>query len=370
MVRILHCADLHLDAPFSLHTPREAESRKIELRAALSSVTFLIRTQGIQICLISGDLFDSATVTPETRALLERELAACANCRFFIAAGNHDPLGERSPYRAVRWPQNVHIFSPQKECVHLDDCNTDVYGFSFDCTNGNENPLTGYPSLNAERLNLLCVHGELNGSTADGYAPFTRADLAACGFDYVALGHIHKGTGVQYEQGVAWGYPGCIKGRGFDETGEKGVLVGEIAKGDVRLQFRCISEGRYETAVCDVSGCDREQAAERARAVIRTFGPKVSLRLTLEGEVSEGLLLLPEELAGSDTLRTLDLIDHTRLAPNFTALEQSGTLKGVFYRLMREKMQQDPDGIAEDACKYGLLALDERNIADLDLQGF
>lgn len=372
MIRILHCADLHLDTPFSLHTPREAERRRTELRADFTSVTLYIRTYGVQLCLISGDLFDSEVVTPETRALLEKELAACPDCQFVIAPGNHDPLGAHSPYRLLHWPAHVHVFSPQKECVHLEDLNTDVYGFGFDGTNGRQNPLTGYPKKDASRLNILCCHGEWNGGSDSENAPFSRADLAGCGFDYVALGHIHKGTGVQREQDVFWAYPGCIEGRGFDETGEKGVLVGTLDKGAADLSFFRISKRRYEIATCDVGGCDRMQALERARAVVRAYGADTALRLLLQGEVCDGLLLLPEELTdGVGAPYALEIVDQTRLTPSFTELEQSGTLKGVFYRWVQEQKQEtsDPD-LLDEVLRYGLLALDDRNIADLDLQGF
>ena len=113
MIRILHLADLHLDSPFSLRSPREAERRRTELRSDLSSVMMYIRAQKVDICLIAGDLFDGESVTPETRALLERELSSCPSCRFFLAAGNHDPLTEASPYKVMALPANVHDFVPK-----------------------------------------------------------------------------------------------------------------------------------------------------------------------------------------------------------------------------------------------------------------
>lgn len=373
-IRILHGADFHLDSPFSLKSPREAERRRTELRSDLSSVMVYIRMQKVQICLLSGDLFDGESVTPETRALLERELSSCPDCRFFIAPGNHDPLTALSPYRQMQLPENVHVFGARKECVRLDDLGVDVYGFAFDGRNGMENPLKGYPARDPARINLLCCHGDLEGSSA--YGPFTRADLASSGFDYVALGHIHKGTGLQCERGangpVYWAYPGCLEGRGFDETGEKGVLYGTVEKGKADLQFVRMSKRRYEIAPCDVTGCGRLEALERIHALSRTYAADTTLRVILTGEVQDGLLLLPEELIPSEGACAVEVEDQTVLAPDFTAIEQSGTLKGAFYRLMREKSAQEgaDEALYGEALKYGLLALDGRNIADLDLQGF
>ena len=97
MIRFLHCADLHLDAPFSLRSPGEAERRRTELRGDLSSLMLYIRQQKVELCFISGDLFDGNAVTADTLSLLERELASCPECRFFISPGNHDPLTAGSP---------------------------------------------------------------------------------------------------------------------------------------------------------------------------------------------------------------------------------------------------------------------------------
>lgn len=363
MIRILHLADLHLDTPFSLYSGREAERRRTELRSDLSSVSLLIRKAEVQICLISGDLFDSGNVTKETAERLQKELASCPDCRFFISAGNHDSLSETSPYATLDFPPNVHIFGPEKECVHLDDLGADVYGFSFDGSNGNGNPLTGYPEKDASRINLLCVHGELGGRADSPNAPFTQKDLGECGFDYVALGHIHKGTGLQCENGVYWAYPGCIEGRGFDEPGYKGVLLGNIEKGKAELQFVRIAKRRYEIAECDISGLERVDAIEKLRALARPYGEDTALRIILTGEVKTPLLFLPEEIGlPPEYPYAIECKDETVLAPDLTELEQSSTLKGVFYRMMKEKIE---NGEADElALRYGLLALDGRSVID------
>ncbi len=363
MIRVLHCADLHLDAAFSLRSPREAESRRTSLRADFTSMIMYVRTHKVQLCLISGDLFDSMSVTAETKALMEREFASASECVFFLSPGNHDPLTPGSPYRSMNLPGNVHLFGAEKECVVLEELGVAVYGFAFDGTNGGVNPVLGYPKKQDELINILCCHGDLDGGSSSPYCPFTREDLGRSGFDYVALGHIHKGTGLQKENGVYWAYPGCIEGRGFDETGEKGFLIGEIGKGKCSMEFVPISKGRYEITELDVTGCTRSEAAELIRRNAMTYGNQTALRVILKGDVQEGLVILPEEIArGAEYPRSVEIVDKTHLAPDFTNVEQSNTLKGVFYRMMQEKIEK---GEAQpEAMKYGLLALDGRNILD------
>ena len=334
------------------------------MRSDLSTISLQIRTHGIQVCLICGDVFDSDHVTNETKAILERELGNCPDCQFFIAPGNHDILCEGSPYHTMKLPDNVHLFPSERTCFHLDELNADVYGYAFDGKNGNQNPLVGWQVERPERLNILCVHGDLDAADSP-YGPFAKSDIGSSPFDYVALGHIHKGTGVQCENGVFWAYPGCMEGRGFDETGYKGVLAGTLEKGKAELSFCRISKRRYEIAECDVDGCGQLEALERARSVARPFGEDTILRLVLTGVTKEGILLLPETVAfDTGTTPTIEIVDRTTVNPGYTDLETSATIKGVFYRLMREKI--DRGEATEEALKYGLLALDGKEIADYE----
>ena len=362
MIRILHCADLHLDAPFSMKSPRRAERHRTELRSDLSSVTLMLKQQKFDLCLISGDMFDRNEVTPETRALIEREFANCPDCRFILAAGNHDPLTEASPYRYFDFPSNVTVLPAERTVVHLDDLGADVYGYSFDGKNNGDNPVTGWKIEDPGRINILCVHGDVDNPSSP-YGPCTREDIGRSGFDYVALGHVHKGTDLQNENGVFWAYPGCLEGRGFDETGYKGVLAGTLEKGSAELSFVRISKRRYEIIECDVGGCDRAEALARAKAAVKAAGDDTVIRLVLKGEVKEGMIFLPEELVYPGwTGDEVDVRNETFLAPDFTELETNTTLKGVFYRLMKEKIAEGK--ASEDALRYGLMALEDRNIVD------
>ena len=363
MIRFLHCADLHLDAPFSLRSPGEAERRRTELRGDLSSLMLYIRQQKVELCFISGDLFDGNAVTADTLSLLERELASCPECRFFLSPGNHDPLTAGSPYRTMHLPENVFVFGSEKQRVRLEDLGVDVYGFGFDGRNGGTNPVLGYPKLDPAKINILCCHGDLEGGNGSPYCPFTLADLERSGFDYVALGHIHKGTDLQKAGEVFWAYPGCIRGRGFDETGYKGFLFGAMEKGNVAAKFIPVSNHRYEVVSVDVTGLTRMEAVEKLKKTAVPYGRETVLRMILTGEVPEGLLIQPEEISrGAEYPASIEIKDHTVPAPKFTELEAANTLKGVFYRLMSEKIEKGE--IPPEALKYGLLALDDRNVAE------
>lgn len=369
MIKVFHCADVHLDSPFSLFSPREAEGRRTELRAAFTGAMMFARERKADLFLISGDLFDGEFVTVDTLELLTREFRKSPEIRFFISPGNHDPLGPGSPYAGARFPENVHVFGTERERVRIDELGVDVYGFGFGSRTCLTSPVAGWNGLDPTRVNLLVCHGDMTSASSET-GPVTRAEIAASGFDYIALGHVHKGTGVLTENGVSYAYPGCIEGRGFDEQGYKGALFGTVEKGRADLKPYRFSHRRYESCAVDVGGCaDKSEALETLRRAIREYGDDTALRVTLTGELPKGFVISRAEIgSGREYPYYIELVDETTVAPDMGELEKSNTVKGVFCRTIGEKIanaQSDEERrILNLAMKYGLAALDGRSVVD------
>ena len=370
MARIFHCADIHLDSPFSLVSPNEAERRRTELRAAFTSALMFARQQKTELFFISGDLFDCDYVTRDTKEMLVSEFSKMPETLFFISPGNHDPYNASSPYKTIDFPKNVHIFGENKEVVSIDPLGVDVYGVGFNSSVYRTSPVTGYDIKDKNRINILVCHGDTLSPMSDN-GPVTKNEIAASGFDYIALGHIHKASGVQNENGVYYAYPGCIEGRGFDETGYKGALYGVIEKGKVELNTHVFSKRRYEIINIDLDGvASKAQALELMRSKIRVYTDDTALRIILTGRVSEGFVISANEIGrGRECPYYIEIKDQTTVAPDFSELEKSSTLKGVFYRKMSEHMQEQAPASEEyytalQALKYGLCALDDRNVID------
>ncbi len=374
MVKIFHCADIHLDSPFSLYSPREAEKRRTELRGAFTSALMYAREKKADIFIISGDLFDSEYVTRDTRELLLREFAKCGDMKIFISPGNHDPLTPGSIYATAEFPENVHIFGGERECVRLDDLGVDIYGFGFTGKNYLSSPVAGWSIQDKSRINILVCHGDMSGGDTTG--PISRQEIANSGFDYIALGHIHKPTGLLNENGVYYAYPGCIEGRGFDELGYKGAMFGTLEKGNADIQLKRFSKSRYELATVDISGArEKLEALDIIRNAIRQYTDDTALRLTLVGEVKNAFVILPNEIGkGCEYPYYIEIIDETFVAPDLGELEQSNTLKGIFVRKLLEEMrsldkESEEYRVRALALKYGIAALEDRGISDYDKGG-
>lgn len=367
-VRIFHMADAHLDAPFTTLSPTEAENARRSLRSAFAAALLAAKNRGVQLFLIAGDLFDSAYVTPDTKEFLCEKLKEYGDIRFFISAGNHDPYNESSPYKTIAFSENVHVFTNKSKVV-IEELGVAVYGAPFTSSEERESPLSSLPPLDKSLINILVCHGDV-GASDSPYGPVSLNEIGGSGFDYVALGHVHKRTEVLCSGGVHYAYSGCIEGRGFDETGDKGGLLGTVGKGVAELSFFPLARRKYAVEKVDLSGVeDRAEAMEAIKAVMRPYGGDTHLRLVLTG-TTKGLLGIREELfeTGGSNPVSIEIQDKTLPMPRLTEAEKQNTLRGVFLRRMQERLRTVDKNSAEyavcvKALKIGLAALDGRDIS-------
>ena len=174
MLKLIHAADLHLDSPFSGLSPEQAQRRRGEQRRTLTRLADLARERNADAVLLSGDLLDGARTYRETVQALSAALAE-TGCPVFIAPGNHDFYESRSPYAAVTWPENVHIFtSGQVEGVELPEKNCVIHGAAFCAPRLEHSPLVGFSAPKDGNVHLMALHGEVDSDS--GYGPIFTAD--------------------------------------------------------------------------------------------------------------------------------------------------------------------------------------------------
>ena len=69
---------------------------------------------------------------------------------------------------------------------------------------------------------------------------------------------------MQRAGATAYAYPGCLPGRGFDETGDKGFLFGEVTEKGADLDFIPFARRRYLSVTADITDRDPAEAVRRA----------------------------------------------------------------------------------------------------------
>ncbi len=362
--RIVHTSDLRLGSLFSA-TPEVAGQRKLEQLDTLKQILDTCTETKADALLIAGNLFDSMKVE---RQLLDdvKEMMSHYDLYIFITPGRHDPATPDSCYHE-EWPQNVHIFRGGMEKVEIPERNTCVWGAGFTKSSCDETLLKNFMPVSS-RMNVLVMHGQLTDTPHSDSScnPILRDALRECGADYVALGGVP--TYEHYEENdFLYCYPGSPAGRGFDEEGEKGLLVGYVSKGFARMEFRPLDSRMYYTERIDVSGCEStREFAGRIVAVLRDrHGETFSHHLydiTMSGSLENGAIpSLPEITARlRQSLFYARLTDRTTTSMDLELLMNDSTLKGAFVRKIVSKMQSDSRNRDKymRALIYGLRAFD------------
>ena len=375
MVKILHTGDIHLDGPFTLEDASASEARRAELRATFCAVTEYIRQNGVQLCLIAGDMFDSEYAAPATIETVVSEFARSPGCVFVITPGNHDSHVPSGVWANTEFPANVHVFC-RAECERLElpELGCDVYGYAFTGPFLERNPVLGVRPADPSRINILCAHAD-TASPISKYCPITEGDIAESGFDYVALAHIHNSDGLHRAGNTVYAYCGCLEGRDYSESGYKGAVVGTISKLDgaatVSLAGKRFSRRRYADERLNVTGAaDAAEAAAALGELIseKKFADDTLLRVTLEGSVTPAFRVSAADFASVTTgLYSFDLVDRT--VPLFDAdrLKNDNTLRGAYFRRLLPTLQngtQEEREIASAALRYGMGALDGADVID------
>jgi exonuclease SbcD len=279
-----------------------------------------------------------------------------------------------SPYREESWPANVHIFNLEEfQSVEFSDLGVRVTGFGFVGSSLEEHHFQRLPVLPKELFNIVMSHGSDVSRVPVGksrHGPFSIEEIAGKNVQYCALGHYHQQHQVQnsIDETQIW-YSGIPEGRGWDEEGPCGYILGEIEDGKLKLESRICNQYTLNTLTID---CDEFSTREQILDSILQhrgvrFDPQTILRIRLVGALDPRLDLslseLEERLSGEALY--LQWEDKTHSALDFDSIAQEKTLRGRFVRILNERIAvaSDEERITlERARLYGVQALSEREV--------
>ena len=358
-IKLLHAADLHLDSPFEGLPDGKAAQRRQEQRELLSKIAQTAENEQVQLVLLAGDLFDSDSAYTETAEELVKVLGGMS-VPVFIAPGNHDYYTQRSPYAKLQFPQNVHVFrSNCVECVELPELGARVWGAAFTdkycCA-----LLDGFRAdKKLEVTDLMCIHGEVARNSQ--YNAISEADIAVSGIDYIALGHIHAGSGLKKSGHSFYAWPGCPEGRGFDECGEKQIYIVELENGECNIKPVCVAGRKYEILPVELDG--REPLAAIKDKLDDNTQNDI-YRIILRGETEDAPDISTLRQALENRFYSLQLRDETLLRRDIWEKAGEDSLRGQFLQRLRAaydnaKYDSEREKIAQ-AARWGLAALDKR----------
>ena len=329
-LKILHSADWHLDSPFLGFTKQQRQFLQEAQRKIPGKIADICRTEDCDMVLLAGDLFDGEA-RQETLELLKRELENCG-VPVLIAPGNHDYCSDNSFWLEESWPENVFVFTGDLESVTIQGLNCRIYGAAFqsmDCAS----LLEGFRAQGDEKYCVAVLHGDPLQRNSP-YNPITNAQVRNSSLDYLALGHVHKaGLFRSGETVCAW--PGCPMGRGWDETGEKGICIVTIDEG-AKVQTKSLNLPRFFDLTAEVNG----DAAEAVESVLPAAPGDDFYRITLTGNGNVDLEELQKEFSD---FPNLELRDRTEPPVEVWADADKDSLEGIYFGMLRKAMEDSPE---------------------------
>jgi DNA repair exonuclease SbcCD nuclease subunit len=371
LFKFIHAADIHLDSPLLKLDAYEGAPAAAIRGATRRAFENLVRTavaEEAAFVLIAGDLFDGDWKDYNTGLYLISQLSKLreAGIPVFIVAGNHDAASAIT--RSLRLPENTRLFPADRaDTIRLAGADVAVHGRSFGAPAVKSDLSQSYPSAVPGCFNIGLLHTCATGREGhEPYAPCTLAGLQEKGYDYWALGHVHRREVLIDDPPVV--FAGNTQGRHARETGPKGCLLVTVEDaGRPAIDFKPLDVVRWETAAVDASGTEsgyellarfREALSEHLQ---RNPDLLTVLRVTLEGETAahDELLADPERWAHEIRAAAVDDAGERVWVEKigFRTRHSAGASKpeGAVGELlaMIEALATDPEALASIASELG-----------------
>lgn len=366
-MKIIHCADLHLDSKLTANlTQEKAKERKTELLHTFQAMVEYAASEQVQAILIAGDLFDTKKVSVKARDVVYQAIMNHPQIAFYYLRGNHDADSFLASLDVT--PDNLHLFGEDWTSYALNEQRT-VLLTGIEITKENENTMYHSLVLNTECFNMVTLHGQITEQSVGNATEVIRLrELKNKGIDYLALGHVHAYQKDALDARGTYCYPGCLEGRGFDECGQHGFVLLNIDEENLTCMHTFIPFAKrviHEITV-DISECMHtdDVAVQIEDALKQTevaTNDLVRFRLcgAVDIECEYSLQLLEDKFA--DRFYFMKMKDRTTRKVNYTAFALDQSLKGEFVRtVFADETLSDEEKAA--IVRYGIQALSGEEI--------
>ena len=256
-MKLMHLSDLHLGRRFGEFSLIEDQ------KYVLDQITVMAGAEKPDSVIIAGDIYDKSVPSVEAVQLFDDFLCAIAalDIKVFVISGNHDSPERVSFGARLMDRRGVYlsqVYDGSVKPITLQDVfgPVDVYLLPFlrpssvrrfypdiEISSYHQalSQVIGSMQLDATRRNLLITHQFVTGALLSESEDITvgtadNVDAAVFdGFDYVALGHIHRPQSVGRETVRYCGTP--LKYSFSEARQEKSVTMVELSiKGDTRIK--------------------------------------------------------------------------------------------------------------------------------------
>jgi DNA repair exonuclease SbcCD nuclease subunit len=392
----LHAADLHLDSPLrglARYEGAPVETIRQATRRALENLVRCAIDVEARFVLFAGDIYDGDCSDWNTPLFFISQLVKLREhkIRYYVITGNHDAASRMT--RSLELPPNFDgapalLSHRRAESIVLEDLGATIHGQSFANAAVVENVMLDYPRAKEGFYNIGMLHTSLDAESGEHarYAPCKVSDLADKGYQYWALGHIHKRHARHVAGQAPIAYPGNLQGRHIREEGAKGCLLVRVDdRGETETEFTPLDVFRWRVCTVDAEGAENcDDVLARASGAIATCaaecdGLPTAIRVEIVGSCAAHAAMAADPERWANYVRNAALqqeggdvwIEKVRLrtSPPFEFEPADGPLLEI--RQYIDEMKKDPSQFASltelladfhrklpDELKHGGLALD------------
>ena len=360
-MKLIHCADLHLDSKLNANLDKEkAMRRRAELLDTFSDMVDYAADHGVDVILIAGDLFDKTHIRKQTKSRVIEEITTHPDIDFLYLQGNHDKTDFISDVRSEDI-RNLKLFTDSEWTSYRYD---DVVVTGREINSDNAKTFTMNLVLDQADVNIVMLHGQesdYEGSDKTEIIPLQN--LRGKYINYLALGHIHSYKRAKLDDRGEYCYCGCLEGRGFDECGEKGFVLLSVEDKRVTSEFVPFAKRRLHEVEIPIT------PGERMPDILTAIGEalsdipgddmvKVSLSgyVDMDGEADTYRIVK----SFSDRFFFFKVCDETKIRIDYDSFINDKSLKGEFVRIMQEADM--PEDRRARIVEIGMKALMEEEI--------
>lgn len=329
-MKFIHTADLHLDSKMDALPKDKNKIRREEIIRSFEKLCDYASLNGVKAVIISGDMFDTQKVSVKTKRRILFAMSKNPTVDFLYLKGNHD---EKIAVEEETLPVNLKLFGDLWTKYSYE--NVDIYGVNF---NGRNTEYI-YDNFNPEkdRVNIVALHGQVVGyKTKDGGENISIPHLKNKNIDYLALGHIHSFGIEKLDNRGVLAYSGCLEGRGFDETGDKGFCLIDVDDSKVNIEFVKWAERNYYEHEFDLTGEDDFYLAqEKLSNILQEKYPSNSIiKVIFKGEIKEDFVVDFDATAKrlNEIFFYVKIKDKTKLKIEESDFMYDKSVKGEFVR--------------------------------------
>lgn len=340
-MRFIHIADIHLGLE-----PSDGRDRR-DLWNSLSQVFQIAEKQKIDVIFIAGDLFHRQPLMRELKEF-NYLCSRLSHAKVVLIAGNHDYMHPNSNYRKFAFAKNVIFLSgSEPEMVELEEYGACIYGFSYWQRKIIEPRYDGFRPKNIGKINILIGHG---GDVK--HIPFRETTFRESGFDYVALGHIHKGGQIIRNRVVM---AGALEPTDCNDIGPHGYWMGEVTKKGCNVSFFSIRKCEYVLHPISVTGdMTAIQVMEQIQHDLQKKESYQHYKIVLEGNCDPELVLDLEQILALPGVASVE----NELLPAYDLKYLKAEYQNTLLEKYINKLEKLPqNAITRQAMYYGLDAL-------------